>query len=78
VRSRRVDSPEEDQTFPELSRAGLTMVEYAVLLAQSSSDIISMTANDVLSWTRLNWVSIGIAALGLISFRMAFRAFTGR
>jgi hypothetical protein len=54
------------------------MVEYAVLLAQSSSDIISMTANDVLSWTRLNWVGIGIAALGLISLRMAFRAFTGR
>ena len=55
------------------------MVEYAVLLAQSSSDIISMTANDVLSWTsRVNWVSIAIGALGLISFRMAFRAFTGR
>jgi hypothetical protein len=55
------------------------MVEYAVLLAQSSSNIISMTANDVLDWTfRLSWVSIGIGVLGLISLRMAFRAITGR
>ena len=55
------------------------MVEYAVLLAQNSSDLVSMTANDVLSWASgLDWVRIGIAALGLISLRLGIWAFMGR
>lgn len=55
------------------------MVEYAILLAQNTTDILSVTGRDVLSWASgLNWAGIGIGALGLISFRMAIRAFTGR
>jgi hypothetical protein len=55
------------------------MVEYAILLAQNTTDIVSMTGRDVVSWVSgLNWARIGIGALGLISLRMAVRAFTGR
>ena len=55
------------------------MVEYAILLAQNTTDILSMTGRDVLSWVSgLNWARIGIGALVLLSFRMAIRAFTGR
>ena len=54
------------------------MVEYAILLAQNTTDILSMTGRDVLSWLSVNWARIGIGALGLLSFRMAIRAFTGR
>ena len=55
------------------------MVEYAILLAQNSSDILGMTGRDVISWVSgLNWAKIAIGALGLVSFRMAIRAFSGR
>jgi hypothetical protein len=54
------------------------MVEYAILLAQNTTDILSVTGRDVLSWVSVNWGRIGIGALVLLSFRMAFRAFTGR
>ena len=55
------------------------MVEYAILLAQNTTDIIGMTGRDIVSWvSALNWAKIGIGALGLVSIRMAFRAFTGR
>ena len=55
------------------------MVEYAILLAQNTTDIISMTGRDVVAWvSALNWAKIGIGALGLLSLRMAIRAFTGR
>lgn len=54
------------------------MVEYAILLAQNTTDMIGMTGRDVVSWLSANWATIGIGALGLVSFRMAFRAFTGR
>ena len=55
------------------------MVEYAILLAHNTTDILSMTGRDVLSWlSGLNWASIGIGALALLSLRMAIRAFTGR
>ena len=55
------------------------MVEYAILLAQNTTDIVSMTSRDIAAWmSGLNWARIGISALGLISLRMAIRAFTGR
>ena len=55
------------------------MVEYAILLAQNTTDILSITGRDVLSWVSgLNWARIVIGALGLLSFRLAIRAFTGR
>ena len=55
------------------------MVEYAILLAQNTTDILGMTGRDVVAWVNgLNWVRIGLGALGLISLRMAIRAFTGR
>jgi hypothetical protein len=55
------------------------MVEYAVLLAQNTTDILGGTGRDVLAWVNgLNWVRIGIGALGLISLRMAVRALSGR
>jgi hypothetical protein len=54
------------------------MVEYAILLAQNTTDILSVTGRDVLSWVSMNWGRIGIGALVLLSFRMAVRAFTGR
>jgi hypothetical protein len=55
------------------------MVEYAILLAQNTTDIISITGRDVVAWVSgLNWARIGIGALGLISFRMAVRAFSRR
>jgi hypothetical protein len=54
------------------------MVEYAILVAQNTADILSTTGRDVLSWLSVNWAGIGIGALGLLSFRIAIRAFTGR
>ena len=54
------------------------MVEYAILLAQNTTEILSVTGRDVLSWVSVNWARIGIGALVLLSFRMAIRAFTGR
>ena len=55
------------------------MVEYAILLAQNTTDILGMTGRDVMSWVHgLNWARVGIGALGLISLRMAVRALTGR
>jgi hypothetical protein len=54
------------------------MVEYAILLAQNTTDVLSVTGRDVLSWVSVNWGRIGIGALVLLSLRMAIRAFTGR
>jgi hypothetical protein len=55
------------------------MAEYAILLAQNTTDILGMTGRNVVAWVNgLNWAVIGIGALGLLSFRMAIRAFTGR
>ena len=55
------------------------MVEYAILLANNTTDVLSMTGRDVHAWlSGLNWARIGIGALALLSFRMAIRAFTGR
>jgi len=55
------------------------MVEYAVLLAHNASNVVGLTANDVVSWASgLNWARIGIAALALISLRMGIWALKGR
>lgn len=54
------------------------MVEYAVLLAQNASNIMSVAGNDVVTWASGNWAKIGIAALALISLRMGIWAFKGR
>jgi hypothetical protein len=55
------------------------MVEYAVLLAHNTSEIVGMTASDISAWLAgLNWARIGTAALALASVRVVIWAFGGR
>jgi hypothetical protein len=54
------------------------MVEYAVLLAHNTFNILNLAANDVLAWVSGHWATIVIAALALISLRIGIYAFKGR
>jgi hypothetical protein len=55
------------------------MVEYAVLLAQSTSNSLSLAGHDVMAWASgLNWVRIGVAVLALFTLRAGIWAFGGR
>jgi len=54
------------------------MVEYAVLLAQNTSNVLSVAGNNVLSWASGNWATIVTAALALISLRIGIYALKGR
>jgi hypothetical protein len=47
------------------------MVEYAVLLGHNISSFITITGADVVDWaSRLNWTTIGVAALAVVTLRM--------
>jgi hypothetical protein len=49
------------------------MLEYAVLLAHNSADLMSGVGNDALSWaSRLSWSMLIYAAAGLVLLRLAF------
>ena len=49
------------------------MVEYAVLVAHNSANVMSLISHDVLSWTsRLDWNMLGYVAAALIFLRLVF------
>jgi hypothetical protein len=49
------------------------MVEYALILAHNTSGQIT---SNVASWvSKLNWETLGYAALALVALRMAVQAF---
>lgn len=55
------------------------MVEYAVLLAQNASDVMSMAGNNVLSLaSEFTWARAGIVALALLSLHMGISVFKRR
>ena len=55
------------------------MVEYAVLLAHNTFNVLGLTANDVSAMVAgLNWARIGVAMLALASLRVVIWAFGGR
>lgn len=52
------------------------MAEYAVLLAQNASSFITLTSGDLVTWaSRLDWNSIGLAALAVVTLRMGILIF---
>ena len=52
------------------------MVEYAVLLAQNSGQLLSGFGTDLRSWaTHLNWTLLVYVAAGLVVLRFAAAAF---
>jgi hypothetical protein len=55
------------------------MVEYAVLVAQTSMATFGSLTRSAEVWlSRLNWEMVGYAALGLVAFRIAAWAFKVR
>jgi hypothetical protein len=49
------------------------MVEYAVLVAHNSANVMSLLSHDVFSWTsRLDWSMLGYVAAGLLLLRLVF------
>lgn len=52
------------------------MVEYAVLLAHNSAELLGGLGNDVFSWaSRVNWTLLGYAAAILVALRLLSRLF---
>jgi hypothetical protein len=52
------------------------MVEYAVLLAHNSAELLGGLRNDVFSWASgVNWTLLGYAAAILVTLRLLSRLF---
>jgi hypothetical protein len=55
------------------------MVEYAVLLAQNATHVMSMAGNNVLALaSEFTWARAGIVALALLSLHMGISVFKRR
>ena len=55
------------------------MVEYALLLAHNTSNLLTLAGTDVVAWASgLNWARIALALVGLVTLRMGIWAFKGR
>ena len=55
------------------------MVEYALLLAHNTSNLLTLAGTDVVAWASgLNWARIALAFVGLVTLRMGIWAFKGR
>jgi hypothetical protein len=70
---------EGSQPPPAFSGPGHAMVEYAVLLAQNATDVMSLAGNNLLSWaSEFTWARAGIVALALLSIHMGISVFKQR
>ena len=65
--------------LPSSPAPATPMVEYAVLLAQNATDVMSMAGNNVLALaSEFTWARAGIVALALLSLHMGISVFKRR